>query len=347
MQFDVYALDSMFQELKQAPYPLQPSNTWIDLNRTNLAQLQDHGFKNMRNTLACNYFTFTGDRVQFRFLKSKLSKKQYLLNKLRALLALKLPRIRSALQSTTLTQDFLKTHTYYTQMLFDYAKKIDHKRLLKHIVNDSPLGNPPPVFRWGKLLTADLCNSVIEYYAITNSIGEAPLRTVMEIGAGYGRNAAVFLQVHQKLQYVICDIPPALYVSQSYLTQRFPEKKAFLFRPFKSFGEIQKEWEEAQLCFILPHQLALLPNKCVDLFLNISSFQEMRPEQISYYFSQINRLVHGYFYLKQWKHSCLPQDNVTIKEEDYPDFPHWFRIYSRTCEVQTAFFERLYDLKRS
>jgi putative sugar O-methyltransferase len=343
MTCDLNQIDAMFAELKNAPQILQPSNTWACLNRTNLAQLKLQGLENIRNTVACNYFTFTGDQTQLRFLKSNVSKFAYLLNKLRTKIALQNPFVRRYLKNKELPDDFLEKHTYYTQMLYDYVKKIDHLHLI-HKVCDSKLGNPPPIYRWGKLLTADLYNSMIEYYSIMNEIPKNELHEVIEIGAGYGRNASVFLQLHENLRYIICDIPPALYVSQSYLTQRFPDKKIFYFRPFQSYQYIRKEWEGSHICFILPHQLPLLPDKKTDLVINISSFHEMRTDQINYYFKQIDRLTNGHFYLKQWQTSILPEDNLTIHEDDYPELPQWKRRYSRICEVQTKFFERLYEI---
>jgi len=341
-------IDEMFDELQHAPTPCKPSKFWKELSDTNIAQLKSHGFENLRNTVAFSYFTFPGDKKQFRFLKSQLSKTTYLKNKLRALLAFTSPRVITSLRKRPMTDNckmqthanFLKIHTYYTQMLFDFVKKKDRDGLLDK-VKDSLIGNPPPVYRNGKLITADLANSILEYYSIVDSIGPNAFNTVMELGAGYGRNAAVFLQMHPKMRYIICDIPPALYVAQSYLTARFPDRKAFLFRPFRSFEEIRDEWNQASICFLLPHQMSYLPNKSVDLFVNISSLHEMRHDQIAYYFKEIDRLVSGYFYSKQWKKSYIPQENMVINEEDYPDFPHWSRLYSRTCEVQTAFFERL------
>lgn len=335
-------IDEMFVELQNAPTPMRPSKLWDELNATNIAQLEQHGIENLRNTVACNYFTFMGDRVQFRFLKAHLSKTTYLMNKLRALLALKSPSINRALKNLPLPKEFMRIHTYYTHMLFDYVKSKDTKNLLNHL-QESYFGNPPPVYRRGKLITADLANSILEYYAMAPAIDSSDLKSVMELGAGYGRNAAVFLQLHSSMQYIIVDIPPALYVAQEYLSKRFPERKVFTFRPFQSFEEIREEWEQSTCCFLLPHQMKLLPQKSVDLFLNISSLHEMRLDQITYYFAEIDRLVRGYFYFKQWKKSHLPQDGVTICQDDYPIFSHWKKIYSRTCEVQTAFFEGLYS----
>ncbi|MFC2049205.1 putative sugar O-methyltransferase, partial [Chlamydiota bacterium] len=210
---------------------------------------------------------------------------------------------------------------------------------------ESEFGNPPPIYRGKRLISADLANSILEYYAMAPALEAGPVKTVMELGAGYGRNASVFLQKHPDIRYIIVDIPPALYVSQTYLSNRFPNKKVFSFRPFRTFEEVRDEWEGSSICFLLPHQAKLLPEKSVDLFLNISSLQEMRIDQIAYYFAEIDRLVRGHFYTKQWKVSYIPQEDVTIRQEDYPVYPNWRSIYARPCAVQTPFFEALYQIK--
>jgi len=137
---------------------------------------------------------------------------------------------------------------------------------------------------------------------------------------------------------------PALYIARRYLSNQFPDRKIFQFREFDSFLQVKKEFEESDLIFLMPHQLRLLPERCIDLFINISSFQEMIKSQIDYYFQEVARLVKGYFYFKQWKESKIPSDNILIKESDYPVRKEWAKIFSRECEVQTRFFEALYKL---
>jgi len=88
----------------------------------------------------------------------------------------------------------------------------------------------------------------------------------------------------------------------------------------------------------------LLPAKCMDLFISISSLQEMRSDQIATYFRLIDHLTGGRFYMKQWRVSQNPHDEVTIRQEDYPVPPHWRLLYSRQAPVQRRFFEAMYRL---
>jgi putative sugar O-methyltransferase len=144
------------------------------------------------------------------------------------------------------------------------------------------------------------------------------------------------------VKYVVVDIPPALYVSQKYLSTIHPGKKVFTWRPFNSYAEIKDEFEAADLAFLLPSQIEMLPEGLFDLFVNVSSLHEMRIDQIRYYFTQIRRLVRndGCFYLKEWKVSRIPYENVIIRREDYP-FEGWKVLTEREVRIQTQFFEAL------
>ena len=133
-------------------------------------------------------------------------------------------------------------------------------------------------------------------------------------------------------------------MAQRYLSTIFPERKIFSFRHFDSFDQVRDEFAQANLIFLTPNQLELLPDKSVDMFVNISSPHEMRMDQISYYFDEIDRLTRKYFYFKQWKETIIPFENEAITEADYPVREDWRLINRQECKVQTYFFEALYEL---
>ena len=225
--------------------------------------------------------------------------------------------------------------------------KNDPEGLLQKLVEPTE-GNPPTVISEGRLISQDLANSLLEYRAILHpELDRREVRTIMELGPGYGRTAYVFLALQPACRYILVDIPPALYVAQRYLTALFPERRVFPFRPFDEFETVRDEFEDASIVFLTPNQLEALPDKSVDLFLNISSLHEMRMDQIRYYFGQIERLTRRYFYFKQWKETTVPFENETIREADYPVGEHWRRIYRQQCAVQHKFFEALYELPES
>ena len=310
---------------------------WEVLAYKNLNQLLSHGYDNFKRTLGLNYFTFQIIRsdTQFEMLEKTISKSErskYLE------LAVKTP------DDISLDWDDQATYRYFLYLLAIYASSIDSKGYLNSLEEPS-IGNPITIQFNSKSFSQDLGNSLIEYYSISEAVDLLSINNVLEIGAGYGRNAFIFLSLNPHIQYIIVDIPPALWVAQRYLSTVFPNRTVFEARDFDNYESVQAEMVQSSIVFLLPHQLLLLPNKYIDLSINISSFGEMKLNQIKAYFLEIDRVTKNCFYSKQWKVSQNAFDDVVILEDDYVTPPSWNKIYSRTTAVQPLFFESIYSIK--
>ena len=333
-------LRTMFDEFPRYREEVLPSKYWVELNRKNLKQLADSKYENFKRTLARNYFTWIINPFdeQLRFLMGEAGTWPSIQILCSALAA---PRHRP----------LKKKHTIYyntlTNLLWSYVEKNDAEGLLERL-SEPAEGNPPVVMRNGRLISQDLANSVLEYDAILHpDVDRRDIQTIMELGPGYGRTAYVFLTLQPGCRYILVDIPPALYVAQRYLSTLFKGRKIFLFRPFDSFDQVRDEFSDADIIFLTPNQIELLPEKSVDLFVNISSLHEMRMDQIRYYFGEIERLTRRYFYFKQWKDTTIPFENERITEADYPIRDNWRLINRQQCKVQTYFFEALYEIRNT
>jgi putative sugar O-methyltransferase len=343
------ALGAMAECLARGNPVYLPSKFWDAFNDTNLRQLETEGVENLKQTVARNYFTWVigPQNEQFKYLFEHTSRASwpsilYRLWRRRVTTGIAY-RLTPRAVSSRLTRDQQVELMILTKMLWRLALRFDTLKLLER-VEEPEVGNPFKVFEGGKLISQDLANSALEFYSIRERFSpplDAAVR-ICELGAGYGRNAYVFLQAFPNCKYVVVDIPPALYVSQHYLSSVFPDRRVFKFRCFESFDEVEDELMAADIAFLLPHQAAMLPPKSFDLFVNISSLHEMRPEQIAAYFDLIDRLTSGYFYSKQWFVSENVYDDLHIKHDDYPVPAHWRQLYLRPARVQTAFFEAMY-----
>jgi putative sugar O-methyltransferase len=330
-------LDDMFAALRGARPEILPSKYWEELNRTNVEQLSVHGYDLFKRTLALNYFTFIVPRKdsQFRFLQEHLP--GWLVAR-----AAGASVLRGRHPGMGWRQSLL--YTYHTLLIWEYARRTVRGGI-PETLSEPEEGGPFSIFSGGKLISQDLANSVLEFHAITDPIaGGGGPRSVLELGAGYGRTAYVFLRLFPAIRYVVVDIPPALYVAERYLSSQFSGRKIFRFREFSNYGEIKAEFESSQIAFLLPNQAELLPPKSVDLSVNISSLHEMRMDQVRFYFDLIERLTSRWFYLKEWKMSRNPFERDQFGEDDYPVRPGWERLFHRDCAVQTEFFEALYRL---
>jgi hypothetical protein len=142
---------------------------------------------------------------------------------------------------------------------------------------------------------------------------------------------------------VIIDIPPALYVSQWYLSNLFQSKKIFKFREFVNYDEIREEFESSSIAFLAPQQIELIKDKYFDLFINVCSLMEMKPIQIENWFKHIDRVCGGWFYTKQWYESKNQFDKVVILETDYPMRNNWDKLLNRTS-IHPLLFESIYKI---
>jgi putative sugar O-methyltransferase len=314
----------------------QTSAAWQLLNRKNLDQLLREGHRNFKRTIALNYFTFpvqAGD-PQIASLEAKLD-------------PVDIEGCWRLAQTLPNDPNFdlpdQLHYRYVVLLLWTYARRIDHQKYLDRLKEPAE-GNPVLVPVDGQSASQDIANSVIEYYSMREGVAFESCRRVLEIGAGYGRNAQVILELHPNIQYTIIDIPPALYIAQRYLSTLFRDRPIFRVSDFTSYKEVQDEMEHSSIVFLLPHQMALLPDRHFNLTLNISSFGELTREEIDYYFVEVDRVTEGYLYTKQWMQSKNPFDGLVLMEADYPVRPHWKKIYSRACAVQSNFFEALYNV---
>lgn len=336
-------LVQMIKSINNAPKIYQPSKYWDMWIDKNLMELKTFGLKNFKQYQALNYFTFfktlkKEDNNQFQFLLKHTG----WLTKIKCLVT---PVNLTGFGRTDMSDEHKRFYQIFVRLLWEYTSRHDPEKLLKRL-KEPKFGQPFPVYWHGQLISQDLANSVLEYYSIRQAITRLPeTATILEIGGGYGRTAYVFLSLSPKIRYIMVDIPPALYIAQKYLTHVFPDRPAFLFRNFSSFKGVEKKLQAAQLIFLTPPQLELLPDKSVDIALNISSFQEMRREQINNYFQQIDRLISGIFYFKQWHSNYIPFEEITITEDDYPIPKYWQKLYHRVAAVQTKFFEAAYAIK--
>lgn len=314
----------------------QISACWSLLADKNYEQLLTYGYQNFKRTINLNYFTFLIQQAdpQIRTLEALFS--AYTRKYCKSI-------VEQMPSDPTFPAPDQKSYYYFVMLLWKCAKKIDKHGYLNQL--QEPIeGNPLLVSTQGKSMSQDLANSLIEYYSMLEIVTFKDSKCVLEIGAGYGRNAYVILSLNPNIKMVIVDIMPALYIAQRYLSSVFSNRNIFKVQDFSTYAEVKEQMEAANIIFLLPQQLLLLPDKFFYLTINISSLGEMKIEQIKWYFKEINRLTAGYFYMKQWNVSKNPFDGLLLKKADYPYPANWQTIYSRDCLVQSEFFEAIYKV---
>lgn len=347
VDWDVYLkdprLDPRLEEMLRVFIDGQEAATtsayWSMLCRKNVAQLLDKKYENFKQTVALNYFTWIVDRMdpQAVFLQNSLPPEE-----------VKLARKRAAESQhhAFITEKQSEFYNLLTYLLWNYTEKIVGSEVMAQFAEPEE-GNPLSVKLDGRNISQDLANSVLEFYSVSQGLPNIrSLKSILEVGGGYGRTAYAFLRLLPNVRYVLVDIPPALYIAERYIAGQFSDRKIFRYRNFKNFSEVANEFNEAQIAFLMPDQLSLLPDHSTDLFLAIDCLHEMRPEQIKRYYETVNRLA-DYFYQKCWKKTTIPYDDITLTQNDYPFPSNWQNLYFRDCRVQTTYFETMFNIVRA
>ncbi len=332
----------MLKHLRDADGIYQPSPFWERLALEHIIQLEAQGFANFKRTINLRYFNW-GMLGIFAQQIIPLSW-WWLSSGRRNALAARI--VDESGHKKILNKITSRIYALHVALLYQRVLREDCVGAFKKCT-ESLIGNPIRVrIDNDVVVTQDLCNSVHEYIRASQftDMSKSPLR-ILEIGAGYGRVASVFLDVNPSSKYWIVDIPPALYVSQRYLSGVYPGKKIFKFRPFAQFSEVASEVEDSDVCFFMSNQIEMLPNKSVDITLCISNLHEMTKDQIHHYFRQIDRITYGTFYTKQWMRSIAKENGFTISRDEYPVPVSWVEKFNTRHPIQSWFFEAGYEIR--
>jgi len=334
------SLRAMLVEILAQSKIYQPSDYWKDLGEYHLRQLSSAGFDNFKRTVNMRYFNWNLLGIFCHQFIPVLA--HWLGHPTRSVFEARFSGYENNTFPAVASFNFMTSHIYkwYVAMLADWVSEKDTLGLFKAI--DEPFIGNPFIVEWkGRRISQDLCNSIHEFYSIQET--EGPL-DLFEIGAGYGRLAYIFLRALPSATYCIVDMPPALYISQKYLSSVFPKEKIFYFRHFQSFEEVRDEFETSRIRFLMAHQIELLPEASFDTGISISSLHEMTSTQIEVYIHHVTRLTKKSFYSKQWRRSRVRENNF-IRAADYPITTDWKTVYLRRHPIQRMFFEALYEKK--
>lgn len=234
---------------------------------------------------------------------------------------------------------------YYQKLL-----EIDNEGFLKIASEPSAGGTEDQEIIDGRPMSLDFLQSIEEYYRIKEAWQLAGLRDkpklVVELGGGYGRLAYIFRQMNPECTYVILDLPEALICSASWLKMVLPSGDLVPYFESRQLTKITRDTLLSNRVWTLgAHQMELIQNKSIDIFVNIYSFAEMPETVIQNYFAQIDRITNNLFYSKQRKVELNQVDGLTVNQETYPVYAHWKLLFFRTTLLYEAFFESAYGIK--
>jgi putative sugar O-methyltransferase len=344
---------SLMQEaVERGPEIYRPSAFWKEFNSNTMTLLSMFGHRNFKrsiNQMYGNFLPKSIDDTQFTSLRKYRRPRN---GDQTARFELRRPTNDPDYWFTfyeplrTFGADWKHREKLYVLLiarLYDYLDAIGLGAIVRQTEEPS-LGNPIPLYRGGQLVSQDVATSIDEWAFVerwSGNIHSPPRRTIGELGAGYGRLAYIFLAA-TRCRYMIFDIPPALHISEWYLSKIFPDRRVFHFRPFSDYASIRDELDAADVAFFTPDQLELLPADTFDLFVSISSLHEMRRDQISHYIGQIDRLTNGHIFIKQYLEYENPTDKLIIKRSEYPFDKGWKHLREEISGSNPRFFQIMF-----
>ena len=302
------------------------SKYWNYLNIKNINQLISDGYDNFKQSVGRNYFLFT-DVTRFSDLITHT--KNYSLN----IESSEIFKKHSSLDIQKSIQVNLITSLLANHYLNSNGGKIT--------LEEPIIGNPPYIIIDGKRVTLDLMVSLNEYCLLKRFIDLESINSILEIGAGYGRTAYVILKHLPRARYLICDIPPALYLSKTYLEQCFPEKKSVFIPSDLGDEEIKQIIKQNDLIFFLPDLLDKIES--VDLFLAIDCLHEMKKDVIDSYITTAERIT-DYFYFTVYRDARIYSDNIRLSSQYYLRGRTWNSLLQEDRLFPDKFFHGLYQV---
>lgn len=353
IEYDFSLLEKMDRDHLAGPEIYRASKFWGKLNQLNVKWLKNEGLENFKRTVNNNYFNWMVNvrSVYFRnvarnFFSAVIQRPGKLLLAISANIG-EMYHKTYVSSNTQKTYFQRKLYALYLLFLYEFVEQRDEFGMFTTLEEPAD-GNPIVINVHGKRISQDISNSYMEYSYVRHSLGIefSNIKTIAEIGGGYGRLSYLFHLFHQHdgIKVVLIDLPPALFVAQWYLRKVFPEAQIMGYRNFSNFSEIEQVFSESSICFLLPHQLEMLPKGALDLLINVSSFQEMSREQINHYYGLIDEKTK-YFYTKQWIIWENPEDKISVPAVIYPTRADWQLVNARLNPTHKEFFEAVFKVR--
>ncbi len=192
-----------------------------------------------------------------------------------------------------------------------------------HQFSESQFGNPVEQFDFnGKRYSRSSLNYMLGLSLLKKHLGDDEIRTVLEIGGGFGTLGEILAQSGiQSLRYIDIDIPPTQFVAERYLTAALGQENVSGFSDTEHYETIGIEHLKTA-SVLCSWQIEKLKLK-VDLFVNFISFQEMEPEVVKNYLQHVKRLNTTWVLLRNMREGKQKLTATTagvktpIKSTDY------------------------------
>ncbi len=178
---------------------------------------------------------------------------------------------------------------YYTNILGEWFAQFS----TEHDLPDTLIGNPQNVVSIdGQKIGLVYLTSFLRIHNYSKSIDFSKVKSVFEIGGGFGAFAHTLLHLYPNIKkYAYLDIPPIVYVGTQYLKHFYPNN-VIDYTQTRGMKKIRfSPDDKREIISLCPWQIQNLEAD-IDLFWNSASFQEMTRDVVRNYASHIGRLLN-------------------------------------------------------
>ena len=167
-------------------------------------------------------------------------------------------------------------------------------------VSESNIGNPIEQVEFNnRFFSRSFLNYLLGLNFLKKNVDTTNIKTVMEIGGGYGTLGEILLKDDRNdIFYINADIPPVGFVSSYYLQEVFGKENIETYENTKELDilDIEKLKGKFKALNICSWEIPKLKGK-IDLFVNFISFQEMEPNVVQNYCNYVDKLEPKYILL--------------------------------------------------
>lgn len=211
----------------------------------------------------------------------------------------------------------------------------------------STLSQPQYGNQWGADVNGHFISyeSVLnEFYGrmISNLIKHENRPVVGEIGGGYG---ILFQFISRDLSdfcYLDFDLPETLVCASYYLMKVFPTKKFLLYGE----GKLNEETINGYDFILMPsYAIEALPNNSCDIFINMSSLGEMKPNTCQMFVSNICRTAKAFWHMNhEYLRIEFEDGTKSLVNSEYPVNVDEFDLLLRYIDALNAAWQGVFDL---
>lgn len=267
----------------------KPTIFWEEASSLIIKEFQAEGLENFRRLQSSLWFFVPTYEVNGNGLSKEISEGLKALRKHESTV----PKQRAFLDSI-LDGTQMALADYRTFMAANF--KHDSSPLVAF--SESSVGNPIEHYEFdGKKYSRSALNYLLGLSFLSNYVDLESLKSILEIGGGFGTLGEISRKVLPQSKYIDIDIPPTLFASRYYLQEVFGSEQV---TPLVE-TEDQLFINDFKPLTVLPSWKIENLQGEVDLFVNFISFQEMEPEIVQNYLSHVSRLEAKWVLLRNMR----------------------------------------------